>query len=70
MASRAQLAGSLLAHNFKSFPRKRARIRAWAAGESRPEVVRLTSPAATRAWLASLGREEPLASHQVRQKDA
>jgi adenylate kinase family enzyme len=50
---------SIIVWHFRSFARKRARIRAWVADRSGPEVVRLTSPAVTRSWLASLGREEP-----------
>ena len=50
---------SIMVWHFRSFARKRARIRAWVADRSGPEVVRLTSPAVTRSWLASLGREEP-----------
>jgi adenylate kinase family enzyme len=45
---------SIILWHFQSFARKRARIRAWAADESGPDLVRLTSPAATRRWLASL----------------
>jgi adenylate kinase family enzyme len=45
---------SILAWHFRSFARKRARMRAWAADPAGPAVVRLTSPAATRRWLASL----------------
>lgn len=47
---------SIIVWHFKSFARKRARMRAWAADASGPEVVRLTSPAVTRSWLASIGR--------------
>jgi adenylate kinase family enzyme len=50
---------SIIVWHFKSFARKRARMRAWAADASGPEVVRLTSPAVTRSWLASLCSEEP-----------
>ena len=45
---------SIILWHFQSFARKRERIRAWAADESGPDLVRLTSPAATRRWLASL----------------
>lgn len=45
---------SILAWHFRSFARKRARMRAWASDSTGPAVVRLTSPAATRRWLASL----------------
>lgn len=36
---------SIIVWYFKTFARKRARMRAWAADPSGPEVVRLTSPA-------------------------
>jgi adenylate kinase family enzyme len=45
---------SILVWHFRSFARKRARMRAWAADPAAPEVIRMTSPAATRRWLASL----------------
>ena len=45
---------SILVWHFRSFARKRARMRAWAADPDGPTVVRLTSLAATRRWLASL----------------
>jgi adenylate kinase family enzyme len=45
---------SILIWHFRSFARKRARMRAWAADPAAPEVILLTSPAATRRWLASL----------------
>jgi adenylate kinase family enzyme len=47
---------SIIVWHFRSFARKRQRIRNWAADPSGPEVVRLTSPRATRRWLAGLGR--------------
>lgn len=46
---------SIIVWHFRSFARKRARIRAWAADPAGPAVVRLTSRRATRFWLASLG---------------
>ncbi|MGH9124873.1 MAG: adenylate kinase [Acidimicrobiales bacterium] len=46
---------SIIVWHFRSFARKRARIRAWAADPGGPAVVRLTSPRAARLWLASLG---------------
>jgi len=61
---------SIIAWHFKSFPRKRARMRAWAVDESGPEVVTLTSPSAARSWLASLGRGEPVVSQQAGAEDA
>jgi adenylate kinase family enzyme len=48
---------SILVWHFRSFARKRALMRAWAADPAAPEVIRLTSPAATRRWLASLQLE-------------
>ncbi len=45
---------SILVWHFRSFARKRARMRAWAADPQGPAVIRLRSPAATRSWLASL----------------
>jgi adenylate kinase family enzyme len=45
---------SILRWHFQSFARKRARMRAWAADPDGPAVIRLTSPAATRRWLADL----------------
>jgi adenylate kinase family enzyme len=45
---------SIIVWHFRSFARKRARIRGWAADPAAPEVVRLASLAATRRWLASL----------------
>jgi adenylate kinase family enzyme len=48
---------SIIGWHFRSFARKRARIRGWAADPRAPEVIRLTSPAATSRWLASLEPE-------------
>jgi adenylate kinase family enzyme len=45
---------SILLWHFQSFARKRARMRAWMADPDGPAVIRLTSPAATRLWLAAL----------------
>lgn len=42
---------SILVWHFRSFTRKRQRISQWAADPAGPEVVRLSSPAATRRWL-------------------
>jgi adenylate kinase family enzyme len=47
---------SIIGWHFKSFSRKRERIRAWAADPSGPKVVRLASPRATEEWLATLRR--------------
>ncbi|HLX46867.1 MAG TPA: hypothetical protein VKS82_00885 [Streptosporangiaceae bacterium] len=45
---------SIIVWHFKSFARKRARIRKWAANPDGPEVVRFTRPSATQRWLATL----------------
>jgi adenylate kinase family enzyme len=45
---------SIIVWHFRSFARKRARMRAWAGDPAGPEVILLTSPAATRRWLATL----------------
>ena len=45
---------SIVAWHFKSFRRKRERIRGWAAEPPGAEVVVLRSPRATERWLAGL----------------
>jgi adenylate kinase family enzyme len=63
---------SIILWHFQSFARKRERIRAWAADESGPDVVRLTSPAAAQRWLDRLslavvpGEVETSAGHDDR----
>ncbi|MBO0823034.1 MAG: AAA family ATPase [Actinobacteria bacterium] len=52
---------SILLWHFRSFPRKRALMREWAADPAGPPVLRLASPAATRRWLASLTVGTPIA---------
>ncbi|WP_329055751.1 adenylate kinase [Amycolatopsis sp. NBC_01488] len=47
-------ADSIIRWHFTSFSTKRKRIRAWAAESPGPEIVRLTSPRATRRWLETL----------------
>jgi len=47
---------SILVWHFKSFGRKRARIRQWMIDPSAPPVHRLTSARQTERWLASAGR--------------
>jgi adenylate kinase family enzyme len=49
---------SIIVWHFRSFAAKRDRMRAWAADPPGPGVVRLTSPAAARRWLASLAAAE------------
>ena len=44
---------SIIAWHFRSFARKRRRIREWDADPAAPKVVRLTSPRETARWLAS-----------------
>jgi len=45
---------SIIVWHFRSFARKRERMRAWAADSTGPEVVTFPTPAATRRWLAGL----------------
>jgi hypothetical protein len=45
---------SILVWHFKSFKRKRDRIRTWAAAESGPRVVVLRSARETEQWLQTL----------------
>ncbi|MDQ3382788.1 MAG: adenylate kinase [Actinomycetota bacterium] len=45
---------SIIGWHFRSFARKRARIRAWVADPSGPPVVHLLSPRHTERWLAGL----------------
>ena len=52
---------SLVRWHFKSFPRKRSRIREWMTLEEGPRVVHLTRPRATEAWLVQLGHDRPCA---------
>lgn len=47
---------SIIAWHFRSFARKRDRVRRWASDPSGPAVVRLTSPRAARRWLAEQPR--------------
>jgi adenylate kinase family enzyme len=56
---------SIVAWHFRSFARKRDRMRAWAADPSGPRVVLLTSPAATRRWLASVSGREALTANEA-----
>jgi adenylate kinase family enzyme len=50
---------SILLWHFKSFARKRARIRRWAADPAFPPLIVLRSPAEVEKWLASLGGVRP-----------
>jgi adenylate kinase family enzyme len=45
---------SLLVWHFRSFGRKRRRIRNWVTDPSVPQVVRMAMPRDTKAWLRSL----------------
>ena len=47
---------SIVGWHFKSFSRKRQRIREWEADRSGPEVVRLVSPREVERWLATQRR--------------
>lgn len=49
---------SIVVWHFRSFPRKRARIRAWSADRSGPAVRRFTSPRRLDVWLEA-GAPEP-----------
>jgi len=49
---------SIILWHFRSFRRKRSRIRSWEADATRPLVIRLTSPRAAEEWLGSLARAE------------
>lgn len=42
---------SIIVWHFRSFRRKRARIRSWAAGQGGPAVLRFTSPRRLGEWL-------------------
>jgi adenylate kinase family enzyme len=44
----------IIAWHFKSFARKRERMRAWSADPDAPRVVRLTSAGQAEAWLAGI----------------
>lgn len=46
----------IIVWHFKSFARKRERIRQWSADPTAPRVVRLTSAHQAEAWLAGIGR--------------
>jgi adenylate kinase family enzyme len=50
---------SIIVWHFKSFARKRARIRKWAADPDGPKVVRFTRPRDTQRWLGTLARADP-----------
>jgi adenylate kinase family enzyme len=45
---------SIIVWHFRSFRRKRDRIRSWERDAARPTVVRLTSPRAVEEWLGRL----------------
>lgn len=45
---------SIIAWHFRSFSRKRQRVRAWEVDPPVPQVVRLTSPQEAMDWLARL----------------
>ncbi|MDZ5662743.1 adenylate kinase [Nocardioides sp. S-58] len=47
---------SILVWHFRSFARKRARMRAWAADPEGPEVLLFSHPRELAAWMAELGR--------------
>ncbi|MFI1992061.1 adenylate kinase [Actinoplanes sp. NPDC020271] len=45
---------SIVLQQFRSYPRKKARMRAWVTDPSMPPVVLLRTPAAVRDWLATM----------------
>jgi adenylate kinase family enzyme len=47
---------SIIVWHFQSFANKRRHIREWQDDPLKPELLRLTSPAATRRWIATQGR--------------
>ena len=54
---------SIILWHFRSFSRKRRRIRSWEADATVPAVVRLASPGKVEEWLASHAAEQPLREH-------
>ncbi|MGH3157951.1 MAG: hypothetical protein ACRDNF_15435 [Streptosporangiaceae bacterium] len=54
---------SIIAWHFRSFARKRTRIRQWAANPPGAAVVRRPSPRATRRWLATVTAAAPPPGH-------
>ena len=53
---------SIVGWHFRSFSRKRARIREWAAQEGEPRVLRLATPRQAEAWLTMLAAAGPSSS--------
>ncbi|MCY4725464.1 hypothetical protein NYO98_04165 [Nocardioides sp. STR2] len=51
MASR----DSIIVWHFRSFARKRSRMRAWAASPGGPQVLLFRRPRDLEAWIATLG---------------
>jgi adenylate kinase family enzyme len=54
---------SIVLWHFRSFDRKRARIRSWAADPAMPAVLRLVSPQAAERWLATLAPQTAAVSN-------
>ena len=52
---------SMIVWHFRSFERKRRRIRAWEADPAAPEVLLLTSPRQAERWLAAVGSQRSVA---------
>lgn len=50
---------SIIVWHFRSFRRKRARIRAWSADPGGPEVARFTSPRRLEGWLDAIAPTLP-----------
>jgi len=57
-SGKSTLAGKIAWH-FRSFQRKRSRIRAWAADPKGPAVLRVTKPAQADRLLDQLGSTQP-----------
>jgi adenylate kinase family enzyme len=62
-----QLLGSdsIIRWHFRSFDRKRSRIRAWEADTGGPRVLRFTRPRDLETWIAGLEPVGPLAEEQA-----
>ena len=56
---------SIIRWHFRSFPRKRDRIAAWAADLEGPRVLRFTTPRELDRWIAGLGPAPRLAEEQA-----
>ncbi|MGD7789965.1 adenylate kinase [Propionibacteriaceae bacterium Y1700] len=55
---------SILVWHFRSFARKRARIRAWEKDSPGPAILRFTGPRQLDAWLRSLSTADASGAHR------